>query len=507
MAKVFLVVMSLVCACSLPGIAGAQTLTGQIGGTVVDAEKAIVPGAKVTVRNSSTQLVRDVVTDANGSFVITNLVAGTYDVTVTLAGFKVYVQKGLVLTATERLSLPPIALELGGREETISVEASTIRVQTQSGERSAVISAADIANTGLRGRDFMGTLKVLPGVVDTAARDAPGWGSVGGMTINGMAQFNFSYDGVTNKDTGSNSGNYAAPALDSIAEVKVQASNFQAEYGRTSGATILVVTKSGTSKYSGSLAYYRRNEAYNTNTWDRELACNTATAAGGTSPSCAKPRYRYDNTAYTIGGPVLIPGTNFNSGRDRLFFFWSQDILPRNDPAGLQNSTMPTALERKGDFSQTVGTNGNRIWIKDPLLAAQNLACNANTGGPGCFANNMIPAERINPLGSNILNLFPLPNATDPTGGRQYNYQFEGITEKLRLDQVLKIDWNVAPGKTTFNSRLQFGHEVCARGYQSGGCFNLFLQGNWPPDAELLRHQHAQLRKHPHPHLQLNDHS
>ena len=73
-----------------------------------------------------------------------------------------------------------------------------------------------------------------------------------------------------------------------------------------------------------------------------------------------------------------------------------------------------------------------------------------------------------------------MPNATDPSGTRQYNYQFEGNTEKLRLDQVLKIDWNVVPGRTTFSSRLQFGHEVCARGFISVGCFNLFLQGNWP---------------------------
>ena len=318
-------------------------------------------------------------------------------------------QKGLVLTATERLSLPPISLELGGIEETVRVDASSIRVQTQSGERSAVITAAEIENIGLRGRDFMGTLKLLPGVVDTSARDAPGWGSVGGMTINGMAQFNFSYDGVTNKDTGSNSGNYAAPALDSIAEVKVQASNFQAEYGRTSGATIVVVTKSGSKQFSGTAAYFRRNEDYNTNTWERRQACNTATAAGGTSTSCAKPRYRYDNTAYTIGGPVLIPGTSFNSNRDRLFFFWSQDILPRNDPGGLQNSTMPTELERAGNFSQTVGTNGNRIWIKDPLLAAQGLACNANTGGPGCFPNNIIPANRIN--AHRRVDPQPLPDA------------------------------------------------------------------------------------------------
>ena len=117
----------------------------------------------------------------------------------------------------------------------VSVAAESVKVQTTSGERSATITSSQIEDVGLRGRDFMGTLKVLPGVIDTSARDAPGWGSVGSMTINGQNSFNFSYDGVTNKDTGSNSGNYAAPALDSIAEVKVQASNFQAEYGRSSG--------------------------------------------------------------------------------------------------------------------------------------------------------------------------------------------------------------------------------------------------------------------------------
>ena len=480
MAKVLLAVLCLVTACGFADVAGAQTLTGQIGGTVLDAHKAVVPGAAVTVRNTNTQLVRNTVTDPGGAFVITNLVAGTYDLTITLSGFKTYVQNGLVLTATERLSLPPITIELGGIEETVRVDASSVRVQTQSGERSAVITAGEIENIGLRGRDFMGTLKLLPGVVDTSAREAPGWGSVGGLTINGMAQFNFSYDGVTNKDTGSNSGNYAAPALDSIAEVKVQASNFQAEYGRTSGATIVVVTKSGTKRFTGTAAYFKRDEDYNTNTWERRLACNTATAAGLTSPQCNKPRYRYNNVAYTLGGPVLIPGTDFNKGRDRLFFFWSQDILPRTDPGGLTNSWMPTALERQGNFSQTVGTNGNRIWIKDPLLAAQGLACNANSGGPGCFPGNIIPPNRINAIGASILNLYPMPNATDPSGNRQYNYQFEGTSEKLRTDQTLRVDWNILPGRTTFYSRLQFGHEVCARGYISVGCFNLFLQGNWP---------------------------
>jgi hypothetical protein len=445
----------------------AQGLTGQIGGTVLDNQKAAVPGATVSVRNTGTQVTREVVTDAQGAFVVTNILAGTYDLKVTMASFKTYEQQGIVLSSTERVALPPIVLEIGGVSEAVSVQAEALRVQTQSGERSATITAAQIQDIGLKGRDFMGSLQLLPGVIDTRNRDAPGWGSVSGMTINGQSSFNFSYDGVTNKDTGSNSGNYAAPALDSIAEVKVQASNFQAEYGRSSGATITVVTKSGSRNFHGSGAYYKRDERFNANSWERRRQCDASPVVNGApNINCSKARYRYDNTAWTIGGPVLIPGTSFNHDRNKLFFFFSQDLLPRTDPGDLLTSTMPTARERTGDFSQTVNTSGNRIWIKDPLLAAQGLACNVNSGGPGCFANNIIPSNRINHFGQLMLGMFPLPNTTDPTGTRQYNYTYQNQLDKPKNDQVARVDWNVKEG-TTFYSRLQFGNEVNSRGYNA----------------------------------------
>jgi hypothetical protein len=206
----------------------AQGLTAQISGVVTDSGGGVMPGATVTLKNVETNLVREAVTGADGAFVITNLLRGTFDLSVTVQGFKPYEQKGIELGATERLSLRAIALEIGGLSEVVTVQSESVKVQTTSGERSATITASQIEDIGLKGRDFMGSLKTLPGVIDTSARDAPGWGSVGGMSINGQTSFNFSYDGVTNKDTGSNSGNYAAPALDSIAEVKVQASNFQA---------------------------------------------------------------------------------------------------------------------------------------------------------------------------------------------------------------------------------------------------------------------------------------
>ena len=434
-----------------------QGLTGQISGVVTDSSGGVIPGATVHIKNVGTNAARDTVTGADGTFVFPDLLAGTFDLTVTLEGFKTYEQKGVVVTSTERVALRPIALAVGGLSEVVSVQAESVAIQTTSGERSATITASQIEDIGLKGRDFMGTLKTLPGVIDTSARDAPGWGSVGGMTINGQSSFNFSYDGVTNKDTGSNSGNYAAPALDSIAEVKVQASNFQAEYGRSSGATITVVTKSGTRDFKGSVAYYKRSEKLNANTWDRRRQCDA-----GQTASCSKAPYRFDNTAWTLGGPVVLPGS-FNDNRDKLFFFFSQDLLPRVDPGNLEISTMPTAAERNGDFSQTVDSNGARRWIRDPLLAAQGLACNVNTGGPGCFANNMIPTNRINAFGQQMLNLFPMPNATDPGGTRQYNYTYQNILDKPRNDQVLRIDYNIKP-KTTYYTRLQFGNEVNSRG-------------------------------------------
>ena len=449
----------------------AQGLTGQIGGTVVDSSKGVLPGATVTVRNENTQATASAVTEANGAYVITNLLAGSYEVSVTMDGFKTYRQKGVQLSATERLSLPPITLDIGGMTETVSVTADAAVIQTQSGERSAVITKDQLEDRGLKGRDPFGTLNVLPGVVDTRNRDAPAAGNTGGLSINGQSQVNFSYDGVTSKDTGSNSNNFAAPALDSIAEIKVQTSNFQAEYGRSAGATIVAVTKSGSRDFHGTASFFRRDEKFNANLWERNQQC-----AAGQVSSCSKPPYEYNNTSYTFGGPVLLPGAlgRFNERRDKLFFFWSQDLLPKTDPNVLTQVTMPTALERAGDFSQTFDTQGRLIHIRDPL---SNQACNVVTGGPGCFPDNRVPAGRINAIGQNILNLLPEPNSVDPTGARQYNYRFQNVFEKPRNDQVLRLDYNIRPG-STFYTRFQFGHEVVQRGLSAslGSSGN----GGWP---------------------------
>ncbi len=179
--------------------------------------------------------------------------------------------------------------------------AEAARVQTQSSERSGLITQEQIKEVTLKGRDYMGMLKLLPGVVDTANREAPGWNNIGGLAINGGRNntINLTYDGVTNLDTGSNTGPFLAPGLDSIAEIKVLTSNYQAEYGRSSGGTINVITKSGSRDFHGGGFYC-------------EALRRTSTPTNGRTTRPARRSRPTDSTirGYNVGGPVVLPGSS-----------------------------------------------------------------------------------------------------------------------------------------------------------------------------------------------------
>jgi hypothetical protein len=430
------------------GRVDAQGLTGQISGSVIDGSGSVLPGATINVQNANTQVKRAVVSDQNGLFVVTDLLAGTYDVTVSLSGFKTHAQNKLVLSANERLALRPITLEVGQLEETVAVTAEAARVQTQSGERSGVITQEQLQDISLKGKDYLGMLRTMPGVVDTQNREAPGWNNLGGLSINGgrNSTINLTYDGVTNLDTGSNTGPFLAPGLDSIAEIKVLTANYQAEYGRSSGGTINVITKSGTQAFRGGGFFSKRDDKLNANEWQNNRL------------NLPKPPYKFNYSGWHIGGPVTVPG-KFNSSRDKLFFFWNQEFLPRTNPGTLNRRTMPTELERQGDFSQSFGTNNQLIVVRDP-----------QTGQP--FPGNVIPANRIDRNGQALLNLLPKPNFVDST--RQSNYTFQSSYDQPRNDQVARVDWNVGP-KTLFYSRLNYGYEA----YKGGWGFVL-NNANWP---------------------------
>lgn len=386
----------------------------------------VVPNANVELVNIGTGQSRQTLSDESGNFVFAELLPGTYHLRIGMTGFKTYEQKDIVLTATERVVLRQIVLELGEISQTVSVTAEAARLQTQSAERSGLISTSQIQGLSLKGRDYMGLIRLLPGVLDTNNREAPGWNNLTGISINGgrSGTINLTLDGVSNLDTGSMTGPYLAPGLDAISEVKVLLTNYQAEYGRSSGGTINAVIKSGTKDFHGGAFYFKRHEALNANEYFNNVT------------GLPKPRYRFDYFGYNIGGPVLVP--RINSNRDKLFFFWSQEFLPRKSPTRQGRIMVPTALERQGDFSQTVDTNGALIPILDPL----------NNRQP--FPGNLIPLDRIDRNGQGLLNIFPLPNAFDPK--HTFNYVFQRVVDHPRRDSILRVDWNIGP-RTTFYAR------------------------------------------------------
>ncbi len=244
----------------------AQGLTGQISGTVTDSGGGVLPGATVVLKNAGTNSSRETVTGTDGAFLFPDLLAGKYDITVTVSGFKTYEQKGINLASTERVALRAISLEVGGVAETVTVQAEAVTVQTTNGARSGLITRDNIEDIALKGRDFAGMLKLLPGVVDTAQSRGPRLGAACRTSRSMAAAPSISHTTASRTRIPARTArNYAAPALDSIAEVRVQTSNFQAEYGRSSGATITVVTRSGTKDFHGSAAFYKRDDAWNGN--------------------------------------------------------------------------------------------------------------------------------------------------------------------------------------------------------------------------------------------------
>jgi hypothetical protein len=402
----------------------AQTVSSSLMGTVLDPANAVIPSAPVTLTDIDTGTVRNALTDSSGVFRFLNLVPGSYSVTVHVTGFKSLVQSNITLAAQETRDVGSLSLELGSPSERISVMAEATPVQTSSSEKSQMVDGHQLNDITLKGRDLFGYMRLIPGVIDTANRDVTSPNGFSNITINGNTSAkNFTVDGITDVDTGSNGTIHFEPNIDAIQELKVLTSNYQAEFGRNSGGQITVVTKSGSKEFHGSAAWNHRNEGFNANLWQNN---RNGRKADGTPVSPISP-YRFNVETYAIGGPVFIPN-HFNRERRKLFFFWSQEYTGQFVSGGVQTKYTPTALERAGDFSESRQNNGSLITITDPT-----------TGAP--FPGNKIPANRIDPTGLAMLNFFPLPNFTG-TGSQAniVNYFEAASASHPRRNDVLRVD-------------------------------------------------------------------
>jgi hypothetical protein len=339
---------------------GARPVRAQTGGsatlrgTIKDPTGAAAPGAAVTLLNQRTRASRTVTAGELGEYVLASVIPGIYTLRVELAGFRTVEVADLRLSPNDALDYDA-TLPVGGQEETVFVNAEREIVRTDTGAREGLITAADIENLSIIGRSAMELLRILPGVVSPSLNSMEATGfyqtataNFGAWSVNGLrgtASLNPVVDGSKVLDFGSNGSLMLTPNADMVEEVKVQTSNFAAEYG-SAGVQVTAITKGGSSSFHGTVYDYWRG-------W--QLAANDHSNAAAGIP---KPKSRYNYPGFNLSGPVLVPGTGFNKTRDKIFFFVGFEYQDQKPDPGTTLGVVPTLKQREGDFSELLESRG-----------------------------------------------------------------------------------------------------------------------------------------------------
>jgi hypothetical protein len=386
------VVALLLCA----GVLQAQSIVGRISGTVTDPTGAVIPNASVSITAESTKMVRAVKTDDNGFYVATALPVGAYTVSVEFQGFKKSAKTGANLVADGRLTVD-FALEVGDTASSVQVvEAVAEAVNTVSGEVGRVIDTQQVQNLALNGRNYMQLVSLVPGValLDEDQMALTTSLSITAQSVNGnRGNTNYlSIDGGSNMDSGSNGSQVNNVGVDFIREVNIKSSNFSAEFGRNSGASINVVTRGGGDQFHGGVFEFFRNDKLD--------------ARNFFAPT--KGAFRYNDFGWNLGGPIK---------RGKVFFFAGQEykkIRKFTDPV---RRTLPTRAERAGDFSARTGTlnlPGTTTPIEDRNVASMITADGRAIANAYTAMEKMAAWYSDTPTGNNAI--FQVSN---PFGWRQ----------------------------------------------------------------------------------------
>ena len=365
----------LICTAFLGSALFAQQDMGVITGVVTDATGAAVPGARVTVTNRETNETRSVETAETGAYTVGPLRIGRYDVAVEKQGFKKAVRNDIELHAQDR-ARADVRLEVGQIVESVSVTAEAPLLQAETSTLSKVVAQDEIRGLPLNGRNFQQLAWLTSGAVPaTASRDRDSGFNAHGQQ---MTQNSFLIDGVDNNNNvmgmQDRKMQVVVPSLDAVAEFKVQTSNYSAEFGRNSGAVMIVSIKSGTNQFHGTAYEYVRNDVF-----DARDAFNYVDR-NGDGKADPEP-LRQNQFGGTFGGPIR---------RDKTFFFASWEGR-REHHSQSDQATVPSADERNGIFAR------NLAIINDPL-----------TKQP--FANNQVPRARFDPVAAKVSELWPQPN-------------------------------------------------------------------------------------------------
>jgi hypothetical protein len=347
--------------------ASAQSTYGMIVGVVADESGALVRGATVTASNTATGQSRTVTTGSQGDFRITNLLPGTYDVSVEMSGFKKATSSGLVVRVNESVRVD-FAMQVGELSENVEVTVQSPLLETSSATVGKLITNEKIVELPLNGRDFTQLTLLLPGASPVGTSGFLIGGARVAVTGNRGDQNNYTLDGVNNNETFFK--HYGIrPSIDAIQEFKVQTNITDAQYGEAAGANISIAIKSGTNELHGTAFGFVRNDMFD--------------ARDHFAPR--KPKFRWYQFGGTMGGPIV---------KNRTFFFVNYEGFRQNRESTIF-TTVPTPEMMRGDFSRNVdGTPAGQIY--DPLTTRPN------PDGPGLirdpFPGNVIPADRFNPV-------------------------------------------------------------------------------------------------------------
>jgi hypothetical protein len=426
-----------------------------IVGTVTDPSGAVVPNVAVVITNIDTGLSRTFPTNDAGQYVAPDLQIGHYSVKASAAGFKVAEQKSIVLNVGDRIRVD-FQMQMGAAQETVTVEANTVRVQTDSGEASNLITGQQLSQLAVNGRGIYQLAALAPGASSRINPSAPNTpvGGDAGVEFNGMRQNHNIYllDGGEDDDRGGAGGMSIAPSSDAIAEFRALTSNYSADYGLSSAATMTMVLKAGTNSFHASAWEFNRNDAFDARNFFNPAPQKVA-------------ELRQNVFGFNVGGPVTF-GKLYNPNRTKTFFFYNMEWR-RYINGGLTNQTVPDPASYGGNFS----SNPAIINVPSSAQVASNVLfanCPGGVAPAGVvqgspFPGNIIPACMISGNATALLNagIFPKANAVDSNGRPTF---IGGNNSPTNLkEEIVRIDHN-------FSSKFSvFGHYIAEQVSQGFG--------------------------------------
>lgn len=400
--------------------APAQELRASVSGLVTDPSGSAVPRAKVVVTNVETNVSTDTETNDAGRYTILFLLPGRYTLTVEAAGFKKFVRENLVLGTSDKAAVDA-PLQVGQLAESVTVTAESVLLETETASRGSLVTARQIGDLPNNGRNIYQIAWFAPGVI----KGSTYWGSMENYALGnstdviingGVRRENASVmDGVTNTQPGRSVA--FMPPIEAVAEMKVQTSNYDATYGGFGGGVVAITTKSGTNAFHGSLYEFNKASRLAANPWEDNFL--------------GHPRSRFLNNTFgfQVDGPIYLP--KLFDGRNRLFYMVSYEGL-RESSSGGDSTVIPDRAMRSGDLS------GLPVRIFDPLTTRQEGARYVRQP----FDGNRIPANRINPVATKVLEFVPQPNRPGAGFGDDNYASFAGA--RNGYDEFLtKLDYRI----------------------------------------------------------------